>query len=158
MWATTVDRLVDMAPDLDIRLETLYLTVDYLDHYLPCSRISRWRLQLLGTICMLVTTKYEEELHVPIVDDLCYLTANNCSREEVLEMEGKVLECLEFELTLPTMQRFLRPLIHMINPRTPMLEFLANYITEPSLLQYRMLRYCSSLIVAALIFLVNFIL
>jgi len=53
---------------------------------------------------MLIAAKYEE-ICAPQVEEFCYITDNTYCREEVLEMERRVLNELNFELTTPTTKR-----------------------------------------------------
>ncbi|CAM0145521.1 unnamed protein product [Urochloa decumbens] len=161
MRAILVDWLVEVAEEYRLVPDTLYLTVNYIDRYLSGNEINRQRLQLLGVACMLIAAKYEE-ICAPQVEEFCYITDNTYFRDEVLEMEASVLNYLKFEMTAPTAKCFLRrfaraaqacdedPALH--------LEFLANYITELSLLEYSLLSYPPSLIAASAIFLAKFVL
>ena len=55
---------------------------------------------------MLISTKYEE-IYPPTVKDFVYITDNAYTREEILEMESRMLTEFEFDLTNPTSYRFL---------------------------------------------------
>ncbi|KAL5575904.1 hypothetical protein UlMin_017603 [Ulmus minor] len=87
--------------------DTLYLTVDMIDRFLSFIYIEKQRLQLLGVACMLIASKYEE-ICGPRVEDFCFITYNNYSREEVIKMESEVLNLLHFQLSIPTTETFLR--------------------------------------------------
>lgn len=54
------------------------------------------------------TFRKYEEICAPQVEEFCYITDNTYGREEVLEMERRVLNELKFELTTPTTKSFLR--------------------------------------------------
>ncbi|CAD6233712.1 unnamed protein product [Miscanthus lutarioriparius] len=161
MRAILIDWLVEVAEEYRLVPDTLYLTVNYIDRYLSGNEIDRQRLQLLGVTCMLIAAKYEE-ICAPQVEEFCYITDNTYFRDEVLEMETSVLNYLKFEMTAPTPKCFLRrfaraaqacdedPALH--------LEFLANYITELSLLEYNLLSYPPSLVAASAVFLARYVL
>ena len=55
---------------------------------------------------MLIACKYEE-IYSPEVKDFVYVTDKAYTREEVIEMEGKILESLQFNLTMTSSYRFL---------------------------------------------------
>lgn len=55
---------------------------------------------------MLVASKYEE-IYPPIVKDMVYITDNAYSREEVLEMEQRVLTALDFDICYNSSHRFI---------------------------------------------------
>ncbi|XP_062230791.1 cyclin-A1-2-like [Phragmites australis] len=161
MRAILIDWLVEVAEEYRLVPDTLYLTVNYIDRYLSGNEINRQRLQLLGVACMLIAAKYEE-ICAPQVEEFCYITDNTYLRDEVLEMEASVLNYLKFEMTAPTAKCFLRRFARaaQVCDEDPALhlEFLANYVSELSLLEYNLLSYPPSLIAASAIFLAKFIL
>lgn len=55
---------------------------------------------------MLIASKYEE-IYAPMVRDFVYITDNAYTREEILDMESRMLTEFEFDLTSPTSYRFL---------------------------------------------------
>uniref|UniRef100_A0A0A9DE20 B-like cyclin n=1 Tax=Arundo donax TaxID=35708 RepID=A0A0A9DE20_ARUDO len=77
-------------------------------------------------------------------------------------MEASVLNYLKFEMTAPTAKCFLRRFVRAAQVcdegSTLHLKFIANYICELSLLEYRLLRYVPSLVAASSVFLAKFIL
>ncbi|PUZ67080.1 hypothetical protein GQ55_3G403500 [Panicum hallii var. hallii] len=100
-------REAEVAEEYRLVPDTLYLTVNYIDRYLSGNKISRQRLQLLGVACMLIAAKHEE-ICAPQVEEFCYITDNTYFRDEVLEMEASVLNCLKFQMSAPTAKCFLR--------------------------------------------------
>ncbi|ONK68643.1 uncharacterized protein A4U43_C05F14280 [Asparagus officinalis] len=154
MRAIAIDWLVQVAEELDLGPETLHLTVNYMDRYLSGNNIKCHQLQLLGATCMLIASKHEES-DFPDVKEFCEKTDDKYSKEAVLEMEIDVLKHLRFELTAPTARCFISELVHVARG-TKLMEFLANYISELSLLEYHMLRYYPSMIAAASVFLANY--
>ncbi|RCV18646.1 hypothetical protein SETIT_3G318600v2 [Setaria italica] len=150
----------EVAEEYRLVPDTLYLTVNYIDRYLSCNKISRQRLQLLGVACMLIAAK-REEICAPQAEEFCYITDNTYIRDEVLEMEASVLNCLKFETSAPTAKCFLRRFLHAAracDEDPAYIEVLANYITELSLLEYNLLCYPPSQIAASAIFLAKYIL
>ncbi|KAF5806295.1 putative cyclin [Helianthus annuus] len=161
MRAILIDWLVEVAEEYRLVPDTLYLTINYIDRYLSGNLMDRQRLQLLGVACMMIASKYEE-ICAPQVEEFCYITDNTYFKDEVLQMESKVLNFLKFELTAPTVRCFLRRFVraaHGVNEAPSMhLECLASYISELSLVEYNMLRYAPSLVAASAIFLARYIL
>ncbi|XP_076951111.1 cyclin-A1-1-like [Bidens hawaiensis] len=161
MRAILIDWLVEVAEEYRLVPDTLYLTINYIDRYLSGNIMDRQRLQLLGVACMMIASKYEE-ICAPQVEEFCYITDNTYFKDEVLQMESKVLSFLKFELTAPTVRCFLRRFVraaHGVNEAPSMhLECLASYISELSLVEYNMLRHAPSLVAASAIFLARFIL
>ncbi|MCO5600335.1 hypothetical protein L7F22_054446 [Adiantum nelumboides] len=155
MRGILVDWLVEVAEEYKLVPDTLYLTISYIDRFLSGNLVTRQRLQLLGVACMLIAAKYEE-ICAPQVDEFCYITDNTYNREEVLEMERRVLNHLHFELTGPTTKSFLRRFVRAAQEGqkspTLQLEFLGNYLAELTLLEYGLLHFLPSMIAGASVF------
>ncbi|GMP94714.1 hypothetical protein CsSME_00044059 [Camellia sinensis var. sinensis] len=81
---------------------------------------------------------------------------------QVLKMESQVLNLLGFQLSVPTTKKFLRRFIQasQVSYKVPCveMEFLANYLAELTLVEYRFLRFFPSLIAASAVFLARWIL
>eukprot|EP00250_Pteridium_aquilinum_P006629 c16507_g1_i1 orf=749-2329(-) len=155
MRGILVDWLVEVAEEYKLVPDTLYLTISYIDRFLSGNLVTRQRLQLLGVACMLIASKYEE-ICAPQVEEFCYITDNTYNREEVLEMERRVLNHLHFELTGPTTKSFLRRSVRaaQAGQKSPtlQLEFLGNYLAELTLLEYDFLQFLPSMIAGAAVF------
>ncbi|KAH9545560.1 hypothetical protein CY35_12G054000 [Sphagnum magellanicum] len=155
MRGILIDWLVEVAEEYKLVPDTLYYTISYIDRFLSSNVVPRQRLQLLGVSCMLIAAKYEE-ICSPQVEEFCYITDNTYCREEVLEMERKVLNELNFELTTPTTKSFLRRFIRAAQAgyKAPSLslEFLGNFLAELTLMEYSFLPYLPSLIAASAVF------
>ncbi|KAL9233909.1 hypothetical protein vseg_008843 [Gypsophila vaccaria] len=156
MRGILVDWIIEVSEEYKLVPDTLYLTVNLIDRYLSGNYMEKQKLQLLGVTCMLIASKYEE-MNAPQVEDFCYITANTYSKEEVLQMERKVLNFLCFQLSIPTAKTFLRRYIHAAQATNKIpsvdFEFLANYLAELSLVEYSFLRFLPSLIAASAVFL-----
>ncbi|CAM8932949.1 unnamed protein product [Rhodiola kirilowii] len=159
MRGVLVDWLVEVSDEYELRSETLYLTVSYIDRYLSVNAVNRQKLQLLGVSCMLIAAKYEE-ISPPTVDDFCYITDNTCSKNEVVKMEAAVLKSLNFELGNPTAKTFLGKFTRIAQEKfkTPnlKLEFLSCFLADLSLLDYSCVKFPPSLVAASVVFLSNF--
>lgn len=155
MRGILIDWLVEVGEEYKLVPDTLYLTVSYIDRFLSCNIVTRQRLQLLGVSCMLIAAKYEE-ICAPQVEEFCYITDNTYQREEVLEMERKVLMELKFELTTPTVKSFLRRFIRAAQAtcKAPnlILEFLGNFLAELTLTEYVFLGFLPSMIAASAVY------
>lgn len=55
---------------------------------------------------MMVACKYEE-IYPPELKDFVYVTARAYTKEDVLQMEFRILSVLSFDITFPTALRFL---------------------------------------------------
>ncbi len=97
MRAILIDWLVEVHLKFKLVPESLYLTVNLIDRYLELEQVNRQRLQLVGVTAMLIACKYEE-IYPPIVKDFVYITDNAYSKEEILEMERRMLQTLDFDI------------------------------------------------------------
>ncbi|KAL4199437.1 hypothetical protein AMTRI_Chr03g51110 [Amborella trichopoda] len=162
MRGILIDWLVEVAEEYKLVPDTLYLTVYLIDRFLSGNLVERQKLQLLGVTCMLLASKYEE-ICAPSVADFCYTTDNTYSKEEVLNMETRILNYLKFQLTVPTTKTFLRRFLRASQGTfkevsSLSLEFLANYLAELTLIEYSFLTFLPSLIAAAAVFLARWML
>jgi cyclin B len=55
-------------------------------------------LQLVGVASLFIACKYEE-IYPPDLKDFVYITDNAYTKDEVLEMEGRMLLSLTFDIT-----------------------------------------------------------
>lgn len=156
MRGILVDWLVEVSEEYKLVPDTLYLTVYFIDRFLSQNYMERQKLQLLGITCMLIASKYEE-ICAPRVEEFCSITDNTYTREEVLKMESQVLNYLGFQLSAPTTKTFLRRFLRaaQISYKVPVpaLEFLANYLSELTLVECEFLKFLPSLIAASAVFL-----
>ncbi|GER32505.1 cyclin A2 [Striga asiatica] len=156
MRAILVDWLVEVSDEYKMASDTLYLTVNLIDRFLSHHYIEKQKLQLLGVTCMLIASKYEE-IYAPRVEEFCFITDNTYTKDEVVKMETCVLNCLSFQLSVPTTKKFLRRFLRaaQVSYEVPLaeLEFLANYLAELTLTDYSFLKFLPSLIAASAIFL-----
>ncbi|KAJ0824820.1 putative cyclin domain-containing protein [Helianthus annuus] len=157
MRSILIDWLVEVCEEYGLASETFYLTVALIDIYLSKKCIGKRRLQLLGITCMLVASKYEE-ICAPRVEEFCFITDSTYTRADVLEMEHQILDVLSFQLSVPTIKKFLRLrflLAAQSSYKAPVieLEFLANYLAELSQIEYRFVKFLPSLIAASAVYL-----
>lgn len=130
--------------------ETLYLTVNLIDRYLSVEKILRSKLQLVGVGAMLVASKYEE-IYPPEVRDFVYITDKSYTKQEILQMEYRILSSLNFDVLQVSPYTFLKRL-HFVTGDSMKSFYLAQYILEFSLLEYRMLNYLPSIKAASCLY------
>jgi len=98
--------------------ETFFLTVRIIDTFLKQEEINRNRLQLVGIAALWIAAKYQETYQVPKMSNLERLCDHAYKAEDILYMEGRILEVTGFSLLLVP-----SPLCH--------LELLQNYAQLP---------------------------
>lgn len=150
MRAILIDWLIEVHHKFDLRDETLFLTVNLIDRFLAKQTVERKKLQLVGLVAMLLASKYEEVL-VPVVDDLIFISDKAYSRKEVLQMEWLMLHTLQFTMSLPTAHVFMRRFLKAAQSDRK-LELLSFYLIELCLVEYEMLKYSPSFLAAAAIY------
>jgi hypothetical protein len=153
MRAILIDWLVDVHLKFKLLPETLFLTVNYIDRYLDRVPVSRKNLQLVGVASMLIACKYEE-IYAPEVKDFVFVTDKAYTKEEILDMESKIISALEFKLTATSSNRFLERFL-LINESHEKIVSLSKYLIELSLVEYKMLKYIPSLLASAALYLSN---
>lgn len=132
MRAILIDWLVEVQENFELFHETLYLAVKMTDHYLSKTPVHREMLQLVGSTAMLIASKFEER-SPPCVDDFLYICDDAYKREELISMEGNILQTLNFDINIPIPYRFLRRYARCVNAGMDTLT-LARYYCEMSLL------------------------
>jgi len=132
MRSILVDWLVEVAEEYKLQAETLYLAVSYIDRFLSYMSVQRAKLQLVGTACMFIASKYEE-IYPPDVGEFVYITDDTYTKKQVLRMEHLVLKVLGFDLSVPTTHLFVNKFCQMFNMDQKSLH-LATYLNELSLL------------------------
>jgi len=148
MRAILVDWLVEVAEEYKLQTETLYLAVSYIDRFLSYMSVQRAKLQLVGTACMFIASKYEE-IYPPDVGEFVYITDDTYNKRQVLRMEHLVLKVLGFDLSAPSSHLFVSQLGQMSNTDEKT-QHLAMYLNELSLMSgENFLRYTPSLVAAA---------
>jgi G2/mitotic-specific cyclin-B, other len=147
MRAILIDWLVEVHAKFRLVPETLYLGVNIIDRYLSEEKVDKKELQLVGITSLLLACKYEE-IYPPEVKDCVYITDKAYTREQVLEMEAKIVKTLKFHLTVPTAYNFLIRFLH-VTEASETVKNLARYYSERMLQEYDSLRFRPSVLAAA---------
>ncbi|XP_051140327.1 G2/mitotic-specific cyclin-2-like isoform X2 [Andrographis paniculata] len=150
MRAILVDWLIEVHHKFELRGETLFLTINLIDRFLAKQSVVRKKLQLVGLVAMLLACKYEE-VSVPVVDDLVFISDKAYTRKEVLEMEKMMLNALQFNMSVPTPYVFMRRFLKAAQSDKK-LELVAFYLIELSLVEYEAVKYPPSLLAAAAVY------
>lgn len=153
-----VDWLMDVAVKFDLLDETLFLGVRLLDQFLGKQTIERTRLQLVGSVCLWIASKFEE-IYFPEIRDFVYICDGAYERKEFLKMEHVILDTLGFNIALPTTYTFFglireQIIIQQIRPPTDednntlLFEIMLFSLTWMTC-RYELLEYRPSLLAAA---------
>lgn len=147
MRAVLVDWLVEVQESFELNHETLYSAVRLVDLYLSHNTVVKENLQLVGTTCMLISSKFEERCP-PCVDDFLYICDDAYDRRELIQMEMSILKAVDFDIGLPLSYSFLRRYARVSKASMETLT-LARFILETSLMDYDLLDVKDSLAAAS---------
>jgi len=132
-----VDWLVQVNHRFQLLQETLFTTVDILDRYLAVADdVEKKNLQLVGVTAMHIASKYEE-MYAPEVTDYVYVSDNSITKEQVIQMEMKMLKAIKIKLGKPHCLNFLRR-NSKAGEVEPKHHFLAKYLMELALVDYHL--------------------
>ena len=103
-----IDWLVDVSVKFRLLSSTLFMSVNLIDRYMNTKNdVARDRLQLLGITALFIASKYEEiypphmKEYINVCDKATY------SKQDMLDMEAKVIVALDFNLTDSTALKLL---------------------------------------------------
>ncbi|CAK55764.1 unnamed protein product (macronuclear) [Paramecium tetraurelia] len=153
MRAILLDWLIDVHLKFKLRDETLYVTTYLIDRFLNFKTTTRQQLQLVGVASLFIACKYEE-IYPPDLKDFVYITDNAYTKQDVLEMEGQILQTLDFSITQPSSYCFLQRFGRIAGLDTKNLS-LAQYLLELSIVDIKFMNYKPSFLSAAAIYLVH---
>lgn len=147
------DQLVDWMNEVHLKFrllpETLFVAMNLMDRFLSREIVQVNRLQLLGTACLFIASKYEE-IYSPSVSN--FATESGSTVDEILAAEKFVLEILNFDLSYPNPMNFLRRISkaddYDIHSRT-----IGKYFMEISIMDHAFIGIKPSLCAAASMFL-----
>ncbi|CAB4252090.1 B-type cyclin CLB2 [Maudiozyma barnettii] len=146
-----VNWLVKIHNKFGLLPETLYLAINIMDRFLCKELVQLDKLQLVGTSCLFIASKYEE-VYSPSIKHFASETDGACTEEEIKEGENFILKTLDFGLNYPNPMNFLRRISkaddYDIQSRT-----LAKFLLEISLVDFRFIGILPSLCAAAAMFL-----
>ncbi|XP_066391787.1 cyclin-B2-2-like [Miscanthus floridulus] len=77
------------------------------DRFLARETVVRKKLQLVGVTAMLLACKYKE-VSVLVVEDLILICDRAYTRADILEMERRIVNTLNFNMSVPTPYYFMR--------------------------------------------------
>ena len=82
MRSILIDWLVEVVDEFQLSPQTLFLAVAYTDRYLSQVSIPRAKLQLVGTTCLYLASKFEE-IYPPEIGEFAYITDDTYNKKQV---------------------------------------------------------------------------
>jgi len=111
MRAILIDWLIDVAVHFELSQSTLHFAVSYLDRVMSHKVINKSQLQLLGVTCMKVADVFNERskeyYKQENAKEYVFITANEYTESELLDLEKEILTLMGFKLNSPTIIHFL---------------------------------------------------
>jgi hypothetical protein len=153
MRGILVNWLVDVHFKFKLLAETLYLTINLIDRFTERQDISRLNYQLVGITAMLIASKYEE-IYAPEIKDFLFITDNAYNKEQILKMERNMLRTLDFDITVPSMFRFLERYAKIANCDDLIFNF-SRFLLEMTLPVVQMYKHKPSLLACSAIYFSN---
>lgn len=144
-WLVEVHRMFKLLP------ETLFMSVSIIDRFLSMKQITRDMLQLVGITSMLIASKYEE-IYAPECNDFVYISDGAYTKQQILQMEQTILNTLNFNITHPSALHFLRRYSKAAGSDYT-LHTICKYLIELVMIDIKFLRYPTSLMAAASVYL-----
>ena len=93
-----LDWIMSICYYLNLTRKTFYMSVSLIDNcFTKLNKISTDKIQLLGTVCLLISCKFMES-KIPSLKICSELTAETYSTEEIKEYEVKILTLLDWNL------------------------------------------------------------
>lgn len=149
MRMVAVSWLVEVTSEYSLQQETLFLAVNLIDRFLSHARaVPRNHLQLTAVACMMIAAKHEEKESHPSAQSFTNIADNCFQVGDLLRMESLVLQTLSFRVMRPNSYTILCLLVEALD-LDPRDTALAIFLTELSMLEYRLLHYQPSVIAAA---------
>ncbi|CAF2748745.1 unnamed protein product [Rotaria sp. Silwood2] len=102
-----IDWLYQVHDRFKLLSDTFHMTIHLIDRYLQIVDVSKHELQLIGSTALLLACKYEE-MAIPGMNDFVYVSDNAYSKEDMKEMERRMISTLSFDLGRPLSINYLR--------------------------------------------------
>lgn len=152
MRSILVDWLVDVNLKFNLRPATLFLTVNLVDRFLARESINRHQVQLAGVAALMIVAKFEE-IYPPLLKEYVGVCDNAYTREQILDMESRILLAVDFDLAQTPAYAFLAQMQLDLGFDQRAFCF-GQYVAESALFDPSLLKYSNHDIAAGAAFLV----
>merc|ERR1712212_1306550 len=102
--------------DLGLMDETMFAGLNYIDVFLSKHPVQNQNLQLVGITAMMLASK-SYEVRSQSVHEWLYLAKNQYSKKNVLALERKLLDCLDWNIFQVTPFNFCKPWLKVLRIR-----------------------------------------
>lgn len=153
MRSILIDWMIEVHGRFKLLQETLFLTVAIMDRFLQMEpKIVRQELQLVGLTAMFIASKFEE-MFAPEIHDFVFMSDKAYTKDDILEMEYRILKALDFNLGRPLPLHFLRRYTKVATAVSDDVDVLhhtlSKYLMELTLTEYDFCHFPPSQLAAA---------
>ena len=152
MRAILVDWLIDVHYRCGMKKKTLFNCIYIIDAFLSKKFVDKKHLQLLGMAALLIACK-ESEIIFPSLNVILAFSENAYSKEELLDMERKIIKELNFDILAPTAEEFYEINAQLFNFLDEQ-KYLGEYFLDSSLIDSNFLKYRQSTVAVACCYIV----
>lgn len=153
-----VDFLVEVHFTFRLRPETLYLTLNIVDRYVSRRIVYIKHYQLVGCAALWIAAKFEDaKERVPTVQDLVQICRETYEESAFIQMEGHVLQTIQWTLGHPTAEAWLRLLCCGPCVEDTKVQHVARFLMEITLFYREFVKYTPSTISLAALTLARYI-
>ncbi|EMD41794.1 hypothetical protein CERSUDRAFT_43145 [Gelatoporia subvermispora B] len=140
-----VDFLVEIHFTFRLRPETLYLTLNIIDRYVSRRVVYVKHYQLVGCAALWIAAKFEDaKERVPTVQDLAQICRDTYDEAAFIQMEGHVLQTIQWALGHPTAEAWLRMICCGPYAEEPKVQHVARFLMEITLFYREFVKYAPS--------------
>ena len=144
MRSILINWLIEVQDKFNYTEQTLFLTISLIDRYSSFKKILRSEYQLVGIACLFIACKHEE-IELPNSKDFLFITENAYTKEELFNMEYKILKPINFEILISTQYDFYLSFCNKFKFNENEINF-GKYLLNLTLLDYDLLKYSNSII------------
>lgn len=154
--AVLIDWLYQVHDRFKLHSDTFHMTVHLIDRFLQNVDVSKHELQLIGSTALLMACKYEE-MTIPGMNDFVYVSDNAFSKEDMKEMERRMISTISYELGRPISINFLRRYSKIVQA-TDVEHTLGKYLLDLTFIDHSICHLLPSYIAACASFLSRYLL
>lgn len=153
-----VDFLVEIHFTFRLRPETLYLTLNIVDRYVSRRVVFIKHYQLVGCAALWIAAKFEDAKdRVPTLQDLVAMCHGTYEESAFIQMEGHILDTIQWALGHPTAEAWLRLMCCGGCVEDTKVQHVARFLMEITLFYREFIRYTPSSIALAALTLARFL-
>lgn len=145
-----IDWMIDVHESFSLKEQTLHLALSYLGEFSALKEINKEEYQLAGIACLWIASKYEE-IYPPRTRNYVEVTADTYTIKDLKNMEGSIIEALEFNLNRTTALQLLEAIAEECEVLSEKNLSFCKYVIETALFEGITKRYSPSVIVSSTI-------